>query len=95
MQINFIDQVTGDKYTIGRVSFNLLDCASIFDEYQEDNDPNSEIILLTNKDKVKSLSVKIIETITPILDLRDDIREKIIGLAEFICNSNGIKVLID
>ena len=93
MQFNFDNRI-GGKYTIGTVSFDFLDKNNVFDSFQENNDIHSDIIFETSVGKVKLLSQKILETIKD-SGIRQDIFEKIQGLAKFIEESEGIQLTMD
>lgn len=95
MQIKFKDLGTNVTFTVGRVSFDFLDNKNIFDEFQEDKDPHSEIILLTSANRVEALAKKIGEANDSEPDLRADIKFKLKDLCVFIDNSEGIQVTID
>lgn len=93
-QINFFNSQK-EKFTIGLVSFNFLDNNNVFDEYQENHDNNSDIILQVSRiEKIKSLSDKILYTVNSDTKLRIDIKEKLIDLANFIILNNNDFIIV-
>jgi hypothetical protein len=86
--------IQGETFIVGLASFGFLDRNNVFDPFQEDNDEESEIILKTTGDKVIELADAIKTTVAGDSRLRDDLREKLNNLSEFVRNSNGIEVTI-
>lgn len=86
---------TGKDFILGHLSLTWIDVRNIFDSFQEDNDPKSEIIFKAmGKEKLKLLS----ETISRQLNtsnLRQDLKEKLTSFCSFLTSSDGVTMKID
>lgn len=79
----------GETFDLGQVSMHWLNTIhNVFDDFQEDNDENSEIIFKTSKINFENLSLKIREVATCNDKLRKDIKEKLLKFSEFVKNCN-------
>ena len=83
-----------NRFDLGLVSFNWLDTHNVFDNYQENSDPYSDIIFQTSSDNVENLSNDIIVCANVDDKIRTDIKEKLVLFSEFVKNSDGVTAYI-
>jgi len=82
-------------FTLGTFSFDFLDRQDVFDDFDEILDPHSEVILkVTGNEKLNKLADKIITSVNKNLDLRADLRDKLLAWAKYLKTSKEITVII-
>lgn len=82
------------NFTLGSVSFNFLDKKDIFDNYQQDHDENSIVILEVLSTDVEDLSKDIMNAVDSEPQLREDITDKLRIFAIWLKSSQGFKAFI-
>lgn len=93
MEIKFKANNNTD-FSLGSVSFNFLDKKSVFDNYQQDHDEHSIVILEVLSTDVRDLSRDVIVAVESEPQLRVDIAEKLKNFAEWLKESQGFKTFI-
>ena len=85
----------GETFWLGTTSFGFLDHKNIFDEFNENLDIHSEIILkVTGKEKLNLLAEKIIQSINnDKTAFRFDLKEKLLKWAEYLKVSDTIEIV--
>lgn len=96
MIINFKNN-NGDECLLGSKSFGYLNENNIFDKYQEDEDQNSEIILLiTKRENIMNLRQDILRLMSGRgIEIRMHLKKKISNLCKFLNVSHEIKCLLE
>lgn len=90
MNLEFQNQ-SGDTFSLGSCSFGYLDRKDIFDDYDEDDDYYSDlIIVITGKKKIQDLKEDIENLLERKEPLRKDLREKILKFCRFLYESDRI-----
>lgn len=85
----------GETFTLGGVCLTWIDVRNIFDSFQEDNNPNSDIIFkATGNGKLRILSETILRQLID-SSLRQDLKEKISEFCSFLNKSNSVTMQID
>lgn len=84
------------RFEIGLTSMRFLnEVHSVFDKFNEDEDYYSARLLKVNSGNTTELANKIKEVTNNDTNLRKDLADKIIKLAEFIETSKGFEAFID
>lgn len=91
MNLEFIND-NNNKFSLGSVSFNILDKENIFDNYNEDNDYYSDVIfMITDNIKCSQLSNDINNLLIKLTGIiREDMQIKLKQFSQFINQSNKI-----
>jgi len=82
------------NFSLGSVSFNFLDKKNIFDNYQQDHDEHSIVILEVLSTDVEDLSKDVLTTVENEPQLRTDIADKLKLFANWLKESQGFKTFI-